>query len=408
MSPPGRTVRRVLLSAGCPGCGGPGPALCAGCAAALTPAPGLPPPAGVDACVALLAYEGPGRRLLARLKYAQRAGRPPGPGGGAGGRRPARRRRRHLGAHHRARRRERGFDQAELLARAVARRLRLPVPPPAGAPAGPGPDRPLPGRAPHGAARRRFDLAAAPPGPAHGPPGRRRGDHRRHRLGRRRAPSPRRRDAVILLAAAARRRPGPFDPPGRRGRHPYTEGTLRTGLWLRVEASRRRNDPRKATRGRRAWCGLEVSPAACRDPISSARGEKEPSARQPVLPGPPRGAAGAGVRHLLGRRVWGQRPGQPCATLRGSRPGGSPVDVQVSARKVQLSPALRAAVETKLSRLDRFLRGEHRAEVHFLRGAQRAHRRQARRLRDHSSTAPATTSGPGWRPPTPSPPWTSP
>jgi putative sigma-54 modulation protein len=42
------------------------------------------------------------------------------------------------------------------------------------------------------------------------------------------------------------------------------------------------------------------------------------------------------------------------------------VDVQVSARKVQLSPALRAAVEAKLSRLDRFLRGEHRAEVHFL------------------------------------------
>jgi putative sigma-54 modulation protein len=42
------------------------------------------------------------------------------------------------------------------------------------------------------------------------------------------------------------------------------------------------------------------------------------------------------------------------------------VDVQVSARKVQLSPALRAAVETKLGRLDRYLRGEHRAEVHFL------------------------------------------
>jgi ribosomal subunit interface protein len=42
------------------------------------------------------------------------------------------------------------------------------------------------------------------------------------------------------------------------------------------------------------------------------------------------------------------------------------VDVHVSARKVQLSPALRAAVEAKLSRLDRFLRGEHRAEVHFL------------------------------------------
>jgi ribosomal subunit interface protein len=43
-----------------------------------------------------------------------------------------------------------------------------------------------------------------------------------------------------------------------------------------------------------------------------------------------------------------------------------PVDVQVSGRKVQLTPALRQAVETKLGRLDRFLRGEHRAEVVFL------------------------------------------
>jgi ribosomal subunit interface protein len=42
------------------------------------------------------------------------------------------------------------------------------------------------------------------------------------------------------------------------------------------------------------------------------------------------------------------------------------VEVQVSGRKVQLSPALREAVESKLARLERFLRGEHRAEVVFL------------------------------------------
>ena len=42
------------------------------------------------------------------------------------------------------------------------------------------------------------------------------------------------------------------------------------------------------------------------------------------------------------------------------------MEVQVSGRKVQLSPALREAVETKLGRLERFLRGEHRAEVVFL------------------------------------------
>jgi predicted amidophosphoribosyltransferase len=76
--------------------------------------------------VALLAYDGAGRRLVARLKYANEraalrglaaalaAAAPPGadavtwaPTGAT-------------------RRRERGFDQAELLARAVARRLRLP------------------------------------------------------------------------------------------------------------------------------------------------------------------------------------------------------------------------------------------------------------------------------------------
>ena len=42
------------------------------------------------------------------------------------------------------------------------------------------------------------------------------------------------------------------------------------------------------------------------------------------------------------------------------------MEVQVSGRKVPLTPALRAAVESKLSRLERFLRGEHRAEVVFL------------------------------------------
>ena len=41
------------------------------------------------------------------------------------------------------------------------------------------------------------------------------------------------------------------------------------------------------------------------------------------------------------------------------------MDVQVSGQRVQLSPALRDAVETKLGRLERFLRGEHRAEVVF-------------------------------------------
>ena len=41
------------------------------------------------------------------------------------------------------------------------------------------------------------------------------------------------------------------------------------------------------------------------------------------------------------------------------------MEVQVSGQRMQLSPALRDAVDTKLQRLERFLRGEHRAEVVF-------------------------------------------
>jgi len=41
------------------------------------------------------------------------------------------------------------------------------------------------------------------------------------------------------------------------------------------------------------------------------------------------------------------------------------VDVSVSARNVELTPALRAAVEEKIGRLPRFLDGVERAEVHF-------------------------------------------
>ena len=60
-----------------------------------------------------------------------------------------------------------------------------------------------------------------------------------------------------------------------------------------VDASRRRNDPRKTTVGRRAWCGLDVSPA----PGGTSAREKTLSC---LFGGDP-----------LSRRVWGQRPGQP-------------------------------------------------------------------------------------------------
>jgi ComF family protein len=119
--------RVMLLPPTCPICNRQGSAPCDTCRAALRPAPPAPAPLWVDVCIALLAYEGAGRELLARLKY--------------------RNARSALGwlaaqlavAVHgtqvdvvtwvpttTARRRERGFDQAELLARSLARRLRLP------------------------------------------------------------------------------------------------------------------------------------------------------------------------------------------------------------------------------------------------------------------------------------------
>ena len=114
----------------CPGCGGRGEPLCETCAAGLAVAPVAPPPAGIDEWVAAFAYEGVARELVARVKYrnaraaltwlaaalADRAAVldtaaavvtwvPTTP----------------------ARRRERGFDHAELLARATARCLDRPV-----------------------------------------------------------------------------------------------------------------------------------------------------------------------------------------------------------------------------------------------------------------------------------------
>ncbi|MDP8937032.1 MAG: ComF family protein [Actinomycetota bacterium] len=117
----------MLLPVTCPVCGARGPAPCARCVAGLRPAPPLAPPPGVESCAALLAYEGVGRELVARLKYRNARAAVPAVA-------------RALAAlvdsgavdvvtwvpTTAARRRARGFDQAELLARAVARPLGRP------------------------------------------------------------------------------------------------------------------------------------------------------------------------------------------------------------------------------------------------------------------------------------------
>ncbi|HWH35593.1 MAG TPA: phosphoribosyltransferase family protein [Acidimicrobiales bacterium] len=118
----------MLLAVTCPVCETRGRAPCPRCAAELRPAPILPAPPGVDECLTLLSYEGAGRELVARLKYRNHRAALPGLAAamaslvvdpGAAGvvtwapTTPQRRR-------------QRGFDQAELLARAVARCLGRP------------------------------------------------------------------------------------------------------------------------------------------------------------------------------------------------------------------------------------------------------------------------------------------
>ncbi len=120
----------MLLPPTCPCCGARGAAPCPACRARLRPPPPAAPPAGVDGWVALLAYEGVGRELVARLKYRNARSTlhwladglaalvdPAGVDAVTWAPTTV------------ARRRERGFDQAELLARAVARRLARPCRP---------------------------------------------------------------------------------------------------------------------------------------------------------------------------------------------------------------------------------------------------------------------------------------
>jgi len=95
----------------------------------LRPAPSLPAPPGVDSCAAFLTYDGAGRELVARLKYRNARGSVPFLARGMAATvvepvdlvtwaptTPARLR-------------ARGFDQARLLARAVAGDLGVPCRP---------------------------------------------------------------------------------------------------------------------------------------------------------------------------------------------------------------------------------------------------------------------------------------
>jgi len=112
----------------CPGCGCPANPICDPCAARLVAPPPAAPPAGVDVWVAPFAYTGALRTLVTGVKYrrahaatawlAERMSRsvaPPLPAVVT------------WAPTTSERRRERGFDHAELLARRVARRLHRPT-----------------------------------------------------------------------------------------------------------------------------------------------------------------------------------------------------------------------------------------------------------------------------------------
>jgi len=119
----------LLFPSRCAGCGGLGPSPCPTCAAALEPPPALEPPVGLDSLAALVRYDGVARALITAVKYrnsrASIAGLAPALAslvaadlsGAVVTWAPT----------TRARARHRGFDQAELLARAVARPLGAPV-----------------------------------------------------------------------------------------------------------------------------------------------------------------------------------------------------------------------------------------------------------------------------------------
>ena len=137
----------ALFPLACPGCGGPGAPVCSGCAGRLhTPVVAAPPP-GLDGWWAPFAYEGVARELVARVKYRDVRAVVPWLADAMVDALPPRIVALDLvtwAPTSRERRRRRGFDPAELLARAVARRLdlrvvglldRLPGPPQTGLPA---------------------------------------------------------------------------------------------------------------------------------------------------------------------------------------------------------------------------------------------------------------------------------
>ena len=112
----------MILAARCPGCSTLGPVPCAACVATMAAADQVPVPAPLDDCRALLLYDGAAREVVTQIKYrGARASLAWLATGLAGLIDPAELDLITWAPTTPARRRRRGFDQAELLARRVGR-----------------------------------------------------------------------------------------------------------------------------------------------------------------------------------------------------------------------------------------------------------------------------------------------
>ncbi|WP_421119206.1 ComF family protein [Aquihabitans daechungensis] len=117
----------MLLATRCPACSTVGPAPCPACIAAMAPSVAVPVPPGLDACRALLDYDGPARQVVAQLKYRNaRAAASWLATGVAGLVRVGEVDLVTWAPTTDLRRRSRGFDHAEVLARKVAAELGRP------------------------------------------------------------------------------------------------------------------------------------------------------------------------------------------------------------------------------------------------------------------------------------------
>lgn len=122
-----RNVAAVLIVSTCPLCGSPGPAPCDACLAGLPSAHHPPRVPGLDSLGVCFAYEGATRRLVAALKYRNArcvVPRLAAELAGVVARRPD------VVTWVPAaplNRRRRGYDQSEVLARRLARRLGVPA-----------------------------------------------------------------------------------------------------------------------------------------------------------------------------------------------------------------------------------------------------------------------------------------